>query len=103
MHLPMRPILMPDLASALSADCAPGPGVLVLLPPVALNLMCTAVIPNSCSNTIFHFRKHERPDSCSGCRGHAESKMNGVSAVLLFLFKSGSCCYRLHSQGANLW
>ena len=29
------------------ADCAPGPGVLVLLPPVALILMCTAVTPMS--------------------------------------------------------
>jgi len=29
----MRPILMPPRASALSADCAPGPGVFVRLPP----------------------------------------------------------------------
>lgn len=79
---PMRPIFMPDRARALSADWAPGPGVLVLkpnrvlvrspknrkliqtgkqtdrhsdrqvrvlylLPPVALSLMCSAVIPSS--------------------------------------------------------
>jgi len=29
------PILSPERASALSADCAPGPGVFVLFPPVA--------------------------------------------------------------------
>lgn len=28
--LPMRPIFMPERARALRADCAPGPGVLVL-------------------------------------------------------------------------
>ena len=44
----MRPILMPERARALSADWAPGPGVLVLLPPVARNLMCTALMPSSC-------------------------------------------------------
>ena len=48
-NLPMRPILMPDRAKARRALCAPGPGVLVLLPPVALSLMCTAVIPSSCT------------------------------------------------------
>ena len=35
----MRPIFMPERARALSADWAPGPGVLVLLPPVARSLM----------------------------------------------------------------
>lgn len=35
----MRPIFIFDRARALSADCAPGPGVFVLLPPVALSLM----------------------------------------------------------------
>ena len=45
---PMRPILIPARASALRADCAPGPGVLVLLPPVARSLMCTAPMPSSC-------------------------------------------------------
>jgi len=45
----MRPILMPDLAKARRALCAPGPGVLVLLPPVARSLMCTAEMPSSCS------------------------------------------------------
>lgn len=30
MFLPMRPIFMPERARALSADWAPGPGVLVL-------------------------------------------------------------------------
>ena len=35
----MRPIRMPERARALKADCAPGPGVLVLLPPVARSLM----------------------------------------------------------------
>uniref|UniRef100_A0A0E9WD39 Uncharacterized protein n=1 Tax=Anguilla anguilla TaxID=7936 RepID=A0A0E9WD39_ANGAN len=43
----MRPIFMPDRARARRADCAPGPGVLVLLPPVALSLMCRAVMPSS--------------------------------------------------------
>ena len=45
----MRPILMPDRAKALSADCAPGPGVLVLFPPVARSLMWTALMPSSCN------------------------------------------------------
>lgn len=41
------PILKPDLAKALKADWPPGPGVLVLVPPVALILTWTAVIPTS--------------------------------------------------------
>jgi len=45
--LPILPILIPDRARALSADWAPGPGVLVPVPPVALNLTCNAVIPTS--------------------------------------------------------
>lgn len=44
----MRPIFMPERASARSADWAPGPGVLVLLPPVARNFTCSAVMPISC-------------------------------------------------------
>lgn len=44
----MRPILRPERASARSADCAPGPSVLVLLPPVARNLTCSAVTPRVC-------------------------------------------------------
>ena len=43
----MRPIFMPARASARSADCAPGPGCLVLLPPVPRILMCSAVMPIS--------------------------------------------------------
>ena len=43
----MRPIFKPARAKALRADWAPGPGVLVLFPPVALILICTAVTPNS--------------------------------------------------------
>ena len=39
------PILKPDLAMALIAACAPGPGVLGPVPPTALTLMWTAVIP----------------------------------------------------------
>ena len=38
---------MPARARARRADCAPGPGVLVLFPPVARILMCSAVIPSS--------------------------------------------------------
>lgn len=45
---PMRPIFMPARARARRALCAPGPGVLVLLPPVARSLMCRAVMPSSC-------------------------------------------------------
>jgi hypothetical protein len=45
---PMRPIFMPARASARRALWAPGPGVLVLLPPVARSLMCRAVMPSSC-------------------------------------------------------
>ena len=47
----MRPILMPPRASARSADCAPGPGVLVRLPPVARILMWRAVTPISLHRT----------------------------------------------------
>jgi len=35
----IRPIFMFERAKALKADCAPGPGVFVLFPPVARNLM----------------------------------------------------------------
>lgn len=35
----MRPIFMLERAKARNADCAPGPGVFVRLPPVARNLM----------------------------------------------------------------
>lgn len=45
--LPIRPILMPERARALSADWAPGPGVLVLFPPVARSFICKAVMPSS--------------------------------------------------------
>lgn len=41
----MRPMRIPARARARRADCAPGPGVLVRLPPVALTLMCRAVMP----------------------------------------------------------
>jgi len=44
----MRPILMPERARARSADWAPGPGVFVLFPPVALSFTCRAVTPSSC-------------------------------------------------------
>lgn len=46
--LPIRPIFMPERARALRADWAPGPGVLVLFPPVARSFTCMAVIPSSC-------------------------------------------------------
>lgn len=46
-HAPIRPIFRPARASARSADWAPGPGDLVLLPPVARILMCSAVMPSS--------------------------------------------------------
>merc|ERR1712142_790971 len=47
----MRPILIPERASARRADCAPGPGVLVRLPPVARNFTWRAVIPISLHRT----------------------------------------------------
>ncbi len=40
------PILIPFLAIALKADWAPGPGALSPHPPLALSLICTAVISN---------------------------------------------------------
>ena len=43
----IRPIFIPEQARALSADWAPGPGVLVLFPPVARSLMWRAVMPVS--------------------------------------------------------
>ena len=42
----MRPILRPVRARARRADCAPGPGDFVLLPPVPLSLMWSAVSPS---------------------------------------------------------
>lgn len=42
----MRPIFIDERANARKADCAPGPGVFVLFPPVARSLMCNAVMPN---------------------------------------------------------
>lgn len=48
----MRPILMPARARARSADWAPGPGVLVLLPPVARSLTWRAVMPSSCGSGV---------------------------------------------------
>lgn len=48
----MRPIFMPERARALSADWAPGPGVLVLFPPVALSFMWRAVMPSSCVQAL---------------------------------------------------
>jgi hypothetical protein len=35
----IRPIFNPERAKARSADCAPGPGVFDLLPPVARNFI----------------------------------------------------------------
>lgn len=46
----IRPIFMLERAKARRADCAPGPGVLVLFPPVARNLICKAVMPK-----LLHF------------------------------------------------
>ena len=43
------PILIPFLAMALRADWAPGPGALSPVPPLALNLMWTAVMPSCLS------------------------------------------------------
>lgn len=65
-NLPMRPIFMPERASALRADWAPGPGVLVLLPPVARSLMCKAVMPSSWKRK---WKIHKNP----GCR-HPNTK-----------------------------
>merc|ERR1712080_310861 len=47
----IRPIFMPERARARRADWAPGPGVLVELPPVALILMWRAVMPSSLQRT----------------------------------------------------
>ncbi|KRY01286.1 hypothetical protein T4E_7203 [Trichinella pseudospiralis] len=43
----IRPIFIPERAKARRADCAPGPGVFVFVPPVALNFICSAVIPSA--------------------------------------------------------
>jgi len=56
--LPIRPIFMPERARALRADWAPGPGVLVLFPPVARSFTCMAVMPSSCH--INHYRLSSR-------------------------------------------
>ena len=47
----MRPMRRPERARARSADCAPGPGVFERVPPVALSLMCRAVMPSSLQRT----------------------------------------------------
>lgn len=44
---PMRPMRISERARARRADWAPGPGVLVRLPPVALSLMWRALMPIS--------------------------------------------------------
>lgn len=59
---PMRPILRPERARARRADWAPGPGVFVLLPPVALILTWRAVMPSSCTS-----RWAVRPVPLAGC------------------------------------
>ncbi len=41
------PTLSPSLASALIAACAPGPGVLVSIPPLPLILKWSALTPSS--------------------------------------------------------
>lgn len=57
-HSPMRPIFMPARARARSALWAPGPGVLVLLPPVARSLMCRALMPSSwCAEQIVQYKQ----------------------------------------------
>ena len=43
----IRPLLIPEWVRALSADWAPGPGVLVLFLPVARSLMWRAMTPSS--------------------------------------------------------
>jgi hypothetical protein len=45
--MPMPPKNFPERARALRADWAPGPAFLVLFPPVARSLMCSAVMPKS--------------------------------------------------------
>lgn len=47
MHSSMRSIRKPNLAKALMAACAPGPGVRGPEPPGARTLMCIAVMPLS--------------------------------------------------------
>ena len=42
----LGPIFIPFLARDLSAACAPGPGVLLLAPPVPLIFICKALIPS---------------------------------------------------------
>jgi len=41
------PILIPALAKALKAVYAPGPGLLIEVPPLPLNLICIALTFNS--------------------------------------------------------
>jgi len=43
----MRPIFIPFRARARRADCAPGPGLRALDPPVPRTLMWRAVMPSS--------------------------------------------------------
>eukprot|EP00879_Flechtneria_rotunda_P008125 GHRR01008510.1.p1 GENE.GHRR01008510.1~~GHRR01008510.1.p1 ORF type:complete len:101 (-),score=11.70 GHRR01008510.1:648-950(-) len=43
----MRPVFMPARCSARRADWTPGPGILILLPPVERSLMDSAVMPSS--------------------------------------------------------
>lgn len=56
---------MPARAKARRADCAPGPGVLVLFPPVARILMCRAVMPSSCD----HVTQRQKQNHGGGNQG----------------------------------
>jgi hypothetical protein len=62
----MRPIFKLERARALRADWAPGPGALVLLPPVARSFTCKAVMPNACNSvTETHYCHAELNRGCS--------------------------------------
>jgi len=55
----IRPIFILERAKARRADCAPGPGVFVLLPPVALSLMCSAVMPSDLHFSATSYKKNK--------------------------------------------
>lgn len=81
-----RLTFMPARARARRADCAPGPGVLVLLPPVARILMWRAVIPSSCKRR-HQTRVHKKPRS-----GINETEEDGRGQALCSCSRVRSTC-----------
>lgn len=89
MLIPIRPIFMPERARALSADCAPGPGVLVLLPPVARSLMWRALMPSSCN-----FRVSVNHKDCYKPKLCLDGRLQNLASLRNILCCKHGCIWR---------